>query len=152
MNKLYYDSVLANNARNQKLDFDSSDSSRFWVPMRYKNRQTHREEVRGQVKIQVDVLPIDYAIKNKVGKARDEPNHSPKLPEPEGRIQLTLNPFEMYKQLIGPEIRNKICMYLIGCVCFLMYLALIPTITGSVVGGIIDNLINPPDKKSDQVN
>ena len=35
------------------------------------------------------------AEKNKVGDARQEPNHSPFLPPPVGRLSLSLNPFKM---------------------------------------------------------
>ena len=34
-------------------------------------------------------------MKNPVGKARSEPNHSPYLPPPTGRISWTWNPFKM---------------------------------------------------------
>lgn len=56
--------MLSKNGRYQKLEFDKDDSSRFWLQMRHKNPKTHREESRGMVKIQVDVLPIDHATKN----------------------------------------------------------------------------------------
>ena len=35
------------------------------------------------------------ADQNKVGDARSEPNHSPYLPPPPGRISFTLNPIKM---------------------------------------------------------
>jgi hypothetical protein len=35
--------------------------------------------MNGQVKIQIDVLPLSLALKNPVGKAREQ-NHSPFLP------------------------------------------------------------------------
>ena len=133
--------MLTKNGRYQKLEFDSDDSSRFWMQMRHKNPKTHREETRGMCKIQVDVLPLEMAEKNPVGKARDEPNHSPKLPEPEGRITLSLNPFDMYKQLIGPEIRRKICMYIICIACLALYIALIPTFGGSVIANMLNDAI-----------
>lgn len=52
----------------------------------------------------------DYyrAEANKVGTAREEPNHSPYLPPPVGRLQLTFNPWKMFTQLIGPEVLRKI--------------------------------------------
>jgi len=46
--------------------------------------------------VRIDVLPIVNAEKNPVGKARDEPNHSPYLPKPQGRVELTIDPFKMY--------------------------------------------------------
>ena len=48
--------------------------------MMQKDKETGRLESNGKVALQIDVLPIEYAEKNKVGKAREEPNHSPNLP------------------------------------------------------------------------
>ena len=59
-------------------------------------KENGKLEVNGKVQIKIDVLPILFAGKNKVGKARDSPNHSPLLPQPEGRIEFTLNPLKMF--------------------------------------------------------
>jgi len=60
------------------------------------------------------------AEKAKQGVGRTEPNNDPFMPEPEGRIKLSLNPFEMFRQLIGPAMRRKIYC----CLCCLACLAL----------------------------
>jgi len=39
---------------------------------------------------------------------RDNPNNDPYLPPPVGRMQLSLNPFTMMKELCGPEIMFKV--------------------------------------------
>jgi len=65
--------------------------------MMYKDVENGGKMVsRGKVRVQVDVLPADLADKNAVGRARQEPNHSPFLPQPEGRFELSLNPLKMY--------------------------------------------------------
>ena len=46
--------------------------------------------------------PISSAERNHVGVARKEPNHSPFLPPPVGRLNLSLNPFKMLSQFVGP--------------------------------------------------
>ena len=81
----------------QPLKFDDDHDSRFWLKLRARDAETGKEVTNGRVKVQVDVLPVALADKNPVGKARDNPNHSPTLPQPEGRIKLSLNPFTMYK-------------------------------------------------------
>ena len=90
------------------------------------------------------------ANKNPVGKARDNPNHSPTLPEPEGRIKLTINPFEMYRQMIGPEVRRKICIFILCILCFALTLAVAPTFIGSYLSQLFHDLMNsifhPNDK------
>lgn len=88
-------------------------------------------EEKCQVKMQIDVVPIETAKRNPVGKARDKPNHSPTLPEPEGRVQLSLNPFKMYEQMVGPAMRGKICRYLAYISCIALCLMICPTVFGS---------------------
>jgi len=65
--------------------------------MKAKSKDKDKFEIKGKVKLQVDILPVAAAEKNPVGKARKDPNHSPTLPMPEGRISLSLNPWKMWK-------------------------------------------------------
>ena len=44
----------------------------------------------------MDIVPADYAEKNKVGSAREEPNANPFLPPPVGRLSFSLNPCKMF--------------------------------------------------------
>jgi hypothetical protein len=53
----------------------------------------------GQVRIQIDILPKDQALMNKVGECRQDPNVNPYLPPPIGRLSLTINPFKMFVSL-----------------------------------------------------
>ena len=67
------------------LQFDKENKSRFWLDMQYKNSSSKKkkeqiESTRGRVKVQIDVLTAEQADANPVGKARQEPNHSPILP------------------------------------------------------------------------
>jgi len=69
----------------------------FWIPLNGKNKETGLIEPNGTVRIQIDICPKEYAEKNKVGAARDEPNVSPYLPPPVGRLSFSFNPCVMYK-------------------------------------------------------
>jgi hypothetical protein len=53
----------------------------------------------GQVRISIGVYPGEFAKSNNVGGGRSEPNHSPFLPPPVGRIQFTMNPITMLVSL-----------------------------------------------------
>jgi hypothetical protein len=87
--------------------------------------------------MQIDVLPADQADKNPLGKARQEPNHSPFLPQPEGRFELSLNPIKMFNQLVGPEIRRKIYIGLVCAVCIVLFFAMAPMILSNVLAKLI---------------
>jgi len=49
----------------------------------------------GYIRISVTILPKEMGEANKVGEARTEPNHSPFLPPPTGRLEFSLNPLKM---------------------------------------------------------
>jgi hypothetical protein len=138
MNKGYYKDVLtADGKPYMKLAFDDTHDSRFWVDLMAKDKETRQLKFRGKVKMQVDILPIELAEKNTVGKARDSPNHSPTLPQPEGRISLSLNPFKMFEQMVGPEVRAKICRVLACIACLALCAAILPTLAGSLISDLI---------------
>ncbi len=50
----------------------------------------------GKVRIGLSVYPSTMADSNPVGGGRSEPNHSPFLPPPVGRISFSLNPIAMF--------------------------------------------------------
>ena len=96
-------------------------------------------ENNGYVRVQIDIVPADYAEKNKIGAAREEPNANPFLPPPIGRLSFSLNPCKMFNQLVGPEMRRKVYCYtcLIGCLvlCVLLAIYVIPSAIGAIVAG-----------------
>jgi hypothetical protein len=53
LNKNYYNTILeaTDPLKREKLEFDKSDDSRFWLNMKIKNKDTHAEEVRGKVRM-----------------------------------------------------------------------------------------------------
>ena len=71
-------------------DLEYHDQDSFWLPL-YKDG-----EDAGAVRIQIELLPQDKADIQPVGEGRSEPNHSPFLPPPTGRLQWSLNPFTMF--------------------------------------------------------
>lgn len=107
--------------------------------MKAKNKKGVYED-KGKVKVQIDVLPVAAADKNPVGKARKDPNHSPSLPLPEGRIQLSLNPWKMWSQMLGPAMRRKICLFLCLLLCCVLCLSMIPTMGANFVSWVLGAL------------
>lgn len=78
---------------------------------------------------------------NKVGEARQEPNHSPFLPPPVGRISFSLNPFKMLNQLVGPAMRRKIyCICCLVC-CLALCIFLFPLVIGNLLSSLFESAI-----------
>lgn len=100
LNRKYYESYLRSSMEKFSLEFHDEHS--FWIDMKDKHGS-----VNGKMRIQLDVYPKEQAESHIVGDGRNDPNHSPYLPPPVGRIQMTLNPWTMLNQLIGPEVRNQ---------------------------------------------
>lgn len=144
IDKKYYENYMRKEG-DEPLEFDK-DGESFWLPMRQvetdKKKGTKTTKDNGHVKVRIDITTKEFAEKNKVGSARDDPNTEPYLPPPVGRIHFTLNPFEMYKQMIGPAMRGKIaywcCIFWGSILCVMILYYLVPI----VVGGLITNWIS----------
>lgn len=93
-------------------------------------------EKQGSVRIQIDIQDVTKADANPNGKGRSDPNHSPFLPPPEGRIKWSLNPFTMLNQLVGPEFRRKLYCALCICLCLIICAFIMPIFFGDFVSGI----------------
>lgn len=115
-----------------KLTFDGEDPNKFWIQLWAKNKKGKMEK-RGMVAFKVDVLPAETAKKNPVGKARDNPNHSPTLPAPEGRLELSLNPLKMLNQLLPPAVKRKIMIALCCIACIGLFVMILPNLMSSLI-------------------
>lgn len=81
-------------------------------------------------------MPVAHAEKNKVGKAREEPNHSPHLPQPQGRLEFSFNPFKMLGQLVGPALRRKIYCGICCVACCALFVMILPNLMGTLIASI----------------
>lgn len=137
--KEYYNNNLKSKWPNVKVKF--KDNQTFWIDVRGKNDEG-KIEFNGRVRIQIDILPIDTAEKNKVGKCREDPNHSPFLPPPVGRLSLSLNPFKMFTQLVGPAMRRKIYCACCCAACIALCIFLGPLILGNLLSDWISKIFS----------
>ncbi|CAM9621370.1 unnamed protein product [Ectocarpus fasciculatus] len=67
----------------------------------------------GKCLIGIQIYPMDKAEAQPAGLGRAEPNDSPFLPPPNGRLQFGWNPISMISQLLGP----RLCAILCCCLC-----------------------------------
>lgn len=138
LNKKYLHEVMDQGLldMNNTPKFDKDDHDKFWLKMMGKT-EAGNIGCTGQVRIQVNVLPIKVAEKNPVGKARDSPNHSPALPAPEGRLELSINPLKMLNQFLGPAILRKIYMGICFGLCCLLLAMMFPMIVSSLIARLL---------------
>lgn len=109
-------------------DVEWEDNEKFWIPMRRYDEETGEEKFAGKVQCSLRIYTTQEAEKEVQGVGRAEPNNDPFCPEPEGRIKLSLNPFEMFSQLIGPAVRRKIYMLLCCLACASLCVMMAPMI------------------------
>lgn len=121
------------------IKWEWKDDNSFYLPLI--SKKDGKDVNQGKVRIQIDIVDAEYADKNKVGSARDDPNHSPFLPPPTGRLSFSLNPCTMFKQMVGPAVRRKIYCYCCIALCCGLCLTLCIFVVPSVVGNLITNLI-----------
>ena len=92
VNKKYYDQYLLKEGENS-VEW-KEDGNSFFLPM--SSKLDGKVVNNGFVRVQIEIVPLDYAEKNKVGSAREEPNANPFLPPPIGRLSFSLNPCVMF--------------------------------------------------------
>ena len=145
LNKKYYEDVMSKES-DVKMNFSKmpasagGNDSRFWLDMLAKDKKGKITK-NGKVWCQCDLMPVSHADKNPVGKARDNPNHSPNLPAPVGRLEFSFNPFKMLLQLVSPAIRRKIyCGLCVAAMCALI-VAIFPMIISTIVSNLIMKLL-----------
>lgn len=122
--------------KSNKMTWKDDDDKNFYLPLLAKDKKGIIKHC-GETRFQIDICPIDYATKNKVGSARDNPNMNPYLPPPIGRISFTLNPWKLFQEMVGPEMRRKIYKYccLITCcaLCSFLFVFMFPIVIGDIV-------------------
>ena len=137
INKKYYDGYLLKEG-DKAYEF-KEDGNSFFVPMNSKSDKGKFEE-NGFVRIQIEICPADYAEKNVVGSAREEPNANPFLPPPVGRLSFSLNPCVMFQQLVGPAMRRKIycwcCIICCCAICIMLAIFVLPSVIGNIIAGM----------------
>ena len=71
INKKYFNDYMK---KEDQKDYEwKEDGESFWLPMHAKNEEGEVEN-NGFVCIRIDIVPKEYAEKNKVGSAREDPN------------------------------------------------------------------------------
>lgn len=80
--------------------------TRFWFPIKRYDSDKKKWLDTGEIQCSLQIIPKELADKNPQGVGREAPNSDPYCPPPEGRIQLSLNPFKMLAQLIPPKLRR----------------------------------------------
>ena len=88
VNKKYYDNHLSQYMDGEALEFESDEI--FSIRCQEKDGA-----YAGQIRVSLDIVPYAKAMANNVGKGRTEPNHSPYLPPPTGRLHWSWNPFNI---------------------------------------------------------
>ena len=131
--KKYYNDYMRKEGEE---DLEWDDEENFWLPINAKNEKGEIE-CNGYVMMRMDIVTTEYGEKNPVGSGRDEPNHEPYLPPPVGRISFSLNPCTMYKQLIGPAMRRKICIWCTIIICTLLCILIAYYVVPVVIGDLI---------------
>lgn len=88
----------------------SDNTPRAWVPLHHPNTGDAK---RGEVEISIELLPKSLAQRRQAGVGRSAPNAHPVLPEPEGRVELSLlSPLATFKALVG----SKLCKRAQTCI------------------------------------
>lgn len=131
LNKKYYNTYLKSQLEKigkGKMITEFYDEDSFFIDTVDKDGKS-----AGKVRLGISVHPGEMAKSNPVGQGRTEPNHSPFLPPPVGRLSFSLNPIAMFNQLVGPELRRKVYLYCCLGLCIALCVMLIPLVTSNII-------------------
>ena len=110
------------------------------MPVRGKGGARKGED-SGWVQLSLELVPKASATAMPAGNGRSEPNDNPRLPEPVGRIEFSLNPFKNCMTLLGPELCAKLgccfCCFLCAAIGGYMIFSMIPVLMGNAVSSLI---------------
>ena len=87
-----------------------------WIQL-YAKDDSGAQKDGGKVCCTILVVPENEFKVRPNGLGREEPNCNPFCPPPVGRMEFTVNPIYMLRQLCGPEIFNKFCCCFMCIVC-----------------------------------
>ena len=130
VNKKYYESFLKDYMGENEFKYEDDDS--FWINMKGKDG-----EINGRMRVQIDVIPKELADSYKNAEGRAEPNHTPFLPPPTGRIQWSLNPLTMLKQCVAPHLINKVLCGICILICVIICILSLPSLIPQLLVGIL---------------
>ena len=122
-------------AMQNALRVGSDNTPRKWVKLRHPNTD---DADRGEVEISIELLPKSLADRRKTGLGRTAPNAFPVLPEPEGRVELSIfSPLATFKALVGNKLYSQICSILF-CMTFAMCCwFMVPLVGSEVVANVL---------------
>ncbi len=77
----------------------------------------------GEICVGLSIVPKETANSLPAGFGRSDPNANPFLSPPVGRMQLSINPFVMMKELLGPKAMTQvmICCFCLVCVLLMVF-------------------------------
>lgn len=114
-------------------------TNKVWLPVMPQGADGD-DNPDGWVQISLELVDGHMARNDPVGTGRALPNKQPYLPPPLGRVKLTLNPFGMCYQLLGPKLCVRVacplccaccCMLIIVLAPFLLQLSTLSTLVSS---------------------
>ena len=79
-----------------KFETREKGEEKYWIPLRRMNTKEGKMIESGEMQVTIHLVPLDHVEKFPQGEGRESPNSEPFCPEPEGRIQLSINPFAMF--------------------------------------------------------
>ena len=116
-------------------EIEFEDKQKFWLPVRRFAQNDHADAfvASGSIQISISIVPKLAGEKYQQGNGRAEPNSDPYLPEPEGRIKLSINPLEMLRQLVPPELQRKLMLGLCAGFCCFLFVLMAPMVISNLI-------------------
>jgi hypothetical protein len=102
------------------------DKCSEWYDLTLAQGMQNEPRPNGKLAVRIDIVPLDEAEMDPVGKARQEPNKDPYLPQPVGRLSFDFSIMGILNEIFTPWVRTIICLVLC-CVCCMGFFILLST-------------------------
>ena len=127
-----------NNGRSEDASGDEQVSSSSICPCFGVNNRRWNIDKHGQIKISIELLPMDKAKQYPAGFGRDAPNRNPYLPDPKGRAKFSiLRPVNSLRNLLGDRMCFKLSMTLLLLMCIGFLVMITPNLLSSIAANLV---------------
>jgi hypothetical protein len=145
--KKYYKTYLKKFISWKELKVKWEDENSFWIELydidsesKKKQPSFNKKEMTGKVRLRIDILSKEEADEAPLGAGRKEENRDPYLPPPEGRIEFSMNPMKMLRQLISPAYLKKCQKFFCCIICIAISAYCLPGLITTIFGNVISSI------------
>ena len=114
------------------MDVDLSSEIDFINDTTFTLTTMDKKNKKIKISLNLNLVTGTDATSNPLGEARNDKNMDPYLGPPVGRLSMSLNPFNMLSQLMGPALWNRVKASLCLILCLVVCIGTLPMVVSNL--------------------